>query len=289
LRDFLGEVDVERITTTDLRRYIADMWDQDTLYPDHHRRDPQTGGLSPFTVAGRVRVMKRLFNWLVEEGLLEDTPARRIKTPKPERDKPKGIAHEDFLALLKTTEEGGTIDRRDLALMLFLADTGCRVGGLCGLCLGDLDFEENLATLTEKGSKTRLVPFCEVTAVALQRWLDVRPTSNSPEVFLKLGRWGKRSGPLATRGVSQMLKRRAKRGGIEGPVNPHSFRHAFARDFLLSGGDLGALKDILGHSTIVTTKESYGIYTIRDIQKKHRKHSPIARLHIEEGKDEDDS
>jgi site-specific recombinase XerD len=187
-------------------------------------------------------------------------------------------------ALLKTAEGGKLIDRRDFALILFLADTGCRVGGLCSLCLGDLDFQENLATLTEKGSKTRLVPFCEVTAAALHRWLEVRPTSNSPEVFLKLGQRGELDGPLEKRGVSQMLSRRAKRAGIEGPHNPHSFRHAFAREFLLSGGDLGALKDILGHSTIVVTKESYGIYTIRDIQEKHRKHSPIARLNKKEDK-----
>ncbi len=280
---FLGDVSIETITTTDLRRFVADMMDQSTLYEDHHRCAPIEGSLSPFTIAGRVQVLKRFFNWLVEEALLADNPARRIKRPNPRRLTPKGITREDLLALLKATEGEGLTDKRDRAITLFLADTGCRVGGLCGLRLGDVDLEARLARLTEKGSKTRLIPFSVVTEKALRDWLAVRPQGESDALFVTLGRWGHPEAAFSSRGVSQMLKRRADQAGIVGHVNPHSFRHAFARDFLLHGGDIGILSEIMGHSSVLTTKSFYGIFTVQQLQQQHTKHSPITQLFGKEG------
>jgi site-specific recombinase XerD len=79
-----------------------------------------------------------------------------------------------------------------------------------------------------------------------------------------------------------MLRTRGGQGGIEGPVNPHAFRHGFARAYLMDGGDLGSLSDLLGHADLSTTKKWYGIYTISDLQDKHRRHSPISQLFDEE-------
>ena len=61
------------------------------------------GTLSPYTVASRVRSLKRLFKWLQEEGEIDENPADRIRTPSPRRRKPKAISKQDFLALYKST------------------------------------------------------------------------------------------------------------------------------------------------------------------------------------------
>lgn len=257
---FLGDVQVEEITTNDLRRYVASLWDR---------------GLSPFTVSSRVGHLKRLFSFLIGEGIIESDPTRRIKRPKPKRGVPKGITHRDFFALLATTEEGTLADLRDRAIIFFLADTGCRVGGLCRLHVGDLDFDTGLAQVVEKGEKERFVPFLPQTAQALGDWLEVRPRQTD---YVFTGLRGRSEGALTPSGVIQMLKRRAKRAGAEGPVNPHSFRHAFARDYLKSGGDLASLADLMGHEDMSITKEWYSVFTIGDLQEKHRRHSPIAQL-----------
>jgi len=273
---FLSDVPMEEVTTQDLRRYIISLMDRSTRWSDHPYHIEVSGGLSPFTIAGHVRAFKRLFNWLELEGEIQSNPARRIKTPQPKRREPKGTSEQDFLALLATTEAGSVVDLRDKAILLFLADTGCRVQGLCGLRVQDVDFDAMLATVTEKRDKTRLVPFMSVTAGALRAWLEVRPTHYGPWVFVGLG--PKAEGALSPNGVAQMLKRRARRADVTGPVNPHSFRHAFARGFLLSGGDLGTLSDLMGHEGVEITKEWYGIFTIQELQEKHRRHSPVAQL-----------
>jgi integrase len=77
--------------------------------------------------------------------------------------------------------------------------------------------------VTEKGDKTRHVPFTEPTAQALRAWLEVA-------LFVSLARGG--SGALTRGGVAQMLQRRGKQAGVKGFHNAHSFRHFFAREFL---------------------------------------------------------
>jgi len=282
---FLGDVPVEGITSNDVRRYIAHLMDRPTRYADHPMHEEIEGGLSPFTVAGHVRAIKRLFNWLEDEGVIEANPVRKIRTPRPKRKEPKAVDLQDFLALLATTEAGGVADRsaersrrslRDRAILLFLADTGCRVGGLCGLRVHDLDLGGGLAVITEKGDKARLVPFTSATAEALRAWLAVRPEDQGPWVFVSVSTNVK--GGLTPGGVIQMLKRRARKAGVTGVVNPHSFRHFFAREYLMNGGDLATLADLLGHSSVEVTKASYAIFTIQELKEKHRRYSPVTRL-----------
>jgi len=276
LVEFLGDVPVDAITTNDLRCCIAHLMDRPTVYTGHPTHQERPGSLSPFTIASHVRAFKRLFNWLASEGIIEANPAQRIRTPHPKRQEPKGAEWQDILALLDTAQGNTLTDVRDRALILFLADTGCRVGGLCGLRVQDVDLEALTARVMEKRGKVRVVFFTPPTARALAAWLEVRPQDRGAWVFVGLGNRSK--GALTPAAVHKMLKDRARQAGVKGPVNPHAFRHCFARHFLLSGGDLGTLADILGHSTVQVTKDYYAVFTVAELQEKHKRHSPVAQL-----------
>lgn len=276
LAAFLGDVPVGQVTTDDLRRFVAHLQARPTRWANHPKHEEQDGGLSQFTIASHVRCVKRLFNWLESEGALVHNPARRLKTPQPKRREPKAADVGDLLALLGTTEGEGVADRRDRALLLFLADTGCRLGGLCGLQVRDVDIDAALARVSEKGGQDRLVFFSGPTAAALRAWLAVRPLDQGPWLFVSLG--PKARGKLSPNGVRQALRRRAKEAGVTGRVNPHAFRHAFAREYLLDRGDLASLSNLMGHSSVEVTASSYAIFTMQELQAKHRQHSPVARL-----------
>ena len=280
LADFLGEGPVEEITADDLRRFVADLRGRKTRFDDHPSREAVPGGLAAASVAGYVRAVKRLFGFLTRERKIAENPAASLRQPKLGRGEPKACRWEDFQKLLAATAGDSVINRRDRALLLFLADTGCRVGGLCGLRLADVDMERRTARLTEKGEKTRWAPFSEPTREALQAWLAVRPDAPTDRVFVGLGArvvtpW------LTEDGVGEVLRRLKVRCGIVGPVNPHSFRHAFAREYLQSGGDLATLADLLGHSDVYVTWKFYANLTGEELAAKHDRHSPIARLQRE--------
>lgn len=189
---------------------------------------------------------------------------------------PKGIEWEDFLALLNATTGDDAQSLRDHAIILFLADTGCRLGGLCNLTMDKLDLERWRADVAEKGGKPRFVFLRKSTVQALVAWLEVRPQDKGPWIFVGLTK--KAKGQMTVHSVGKMLKRRGKRAGCKGPVNAHSFRHGFARSYLTSGGDLGTLSSILGHSSVAITVEYYAVFTADELQRQHAKHSPISRL-----------
>lgn len=272
----LGDRPVDEITVGDLRRFIAELRTRQSRYVATSARPEVPGGLSLASIAGYVRCVKRLFAWLLDEEILTSNPAKRIKTPVVPRGEPKAYDRADFPKLLAATAGDDPVAIRDRAVLLFLADTGCRVAGLVGLSIDDLDLEGMTAKILEKGNRTRRTIFSEPTRDALRMWLDVRPKVEHNRLWANLGRRG--SPWLTDEGVRQILKRLKAKAGVTGPVNPHAFRHGFAREYLINGGDLGTLADLLGHSDVQVTWKHYAIFRTSELAAKHDQHSPIAQL-----------
>ena len=140
-------------------------------------------------------------------------------------------------------------------MLRFLADSGCRLAGVAGLRLDALDLERGAALVVEKGEKGRRVWFGAETSWALARWLVERPVCASGGVFVTLVRPYR---GIAPEGVYRVLQRWAGRAGVLGRWNPHAWRHRFAHGLLDAGADLGAVSQLLGHSSVVVTVEFYG-------------------------------
>lgn len=272
---FFGNVPVEGLTVQDLRRYVVHLRNRKTRFEGHTHRAEIPGGLATASLAGNVRSMKRLFSFLQNDGVIENNPAKKVQMPKVGRGEPKAYDAAEFPKLLAATAGTEPLKVRNRAIVLFLADTGCRVGGLVGLRLGDVDLGKQLARLTEKGAKTRLAPFSAPTGAALAAWLALRPACEHDRVFTHV-RAPFRG--LGVEGVNQVFQRLKAEAGIKGPCNPHSFRHGFAKLYLQSGGDLATLADLLGHSSTTVTWQFYAIFQVAELAEKHDRHSPIALM-----------
>lgn len=251
--------ELETITTTEIRKYI--LW--------------LTRRYSPSTVHAHKRVQHKFWRWCVDEYDIEN-PMRNIRYPQqPKKKRPDRAASVDDISLLFEAIDTETIQgKRDKALFAFLIDTGCRRAGVCNLRLRDLNMQERQALVTEKGGSSRLVYFSEFTADILKSWLEFRQSHGSEFVFVNLRTWE----GLTPDGVYQLSARYKKKLGIKGRVNPHSFRHAFAREYLKSGGDLKTLSQILGHASIEVTADVYSIFLPEELGEKHDKHSLINKL-----------
>ena len=75
-----------------------------------------------------------------------------------------------------------------------------------------------------------------------------------------------------------LLRRHATSAGVTGRVNPHAFRHAFAREYILNGGDLASVSGMLGHSRIAVTKQFYAVFQAEELRAKHEVFSPVSHL-----------
>ena len=86
---------------------------------------------------------------------------------------------------------------------------------------------------------------------------------------------------MTVSGVNQLLKRLKRRAGLPSRANPHSFRHGFAKDYLMEGGDLASLADLMGHESVETTKSFYATFEQDDLKRKHDQFS-AARWKVEQ-------
>jgi site-specific recombinase XerD len=274
--EVFGTIELDDITTEDMRLYFANLRSRATRWEDHPYIPPQEGQLAPDTVHGHFRALRRFFNWCVEENLIEESPVKAIKLKRPRNRIPKGISIEAFEAVLAMTEGAGVWKRRDRAIVFFLGDTGCRAGGLANLNVADINLDERFALLTEKGGKQRFTPFSDVTGAALLSYLELRPLIAPPDQYaLFISQRSKaRFSPW---GLHQLVDRLGKRAGIKENVSLHRWRHAFARWYLINGGDLSTLSDLLGHSSVEVTREYYAVFNREELQRKHQQHSMVAR------------
>lgn len=277
LENYFGaDREIGSITVDDLRRWRASLAIQSQRYVGNGFRPVEKGGLSIPTQRTYVQQVKAFFDFLEKETDVEEvvlSPARNLSLPKlSEREEQdlKAINDADLVSLIQTAK---TWSIRDYAIILFLADTGCRAGGLCSLTFDRLDLEKRQARLKEKGGKIHKKRFRPEVAEALQAWLAVRPTVNHRFIFV-----GQGHKPLSTLGLYRMLQRMAERAGVSGRWNPHSFRHGAARAMLLNGASLQDVKEELGHSTIDVTSRYYAHLTEDDRAERHDRFSPINRL-----------
>lgn len=262
-RDWCGERAWCDVAT--LREFLADLQSRSGRYANHPKRKQVQGGLSPYTLRGYVRALKRFFRWLVNEELIERDPSLRLVVPRLPKNVPRGVEIDDVRRLL-----GAVKLPRDRALLLFLLDTGCRQGEIRSLRSADLDLKRGIAVVCGKGRQQRFIFLSPVTITALSEYIGDR--SSSEYVFLTTR--GKQLGDGA---IGQMLMRLAKRAGVLSRFNPHAWRHGFAKHYLMQGGDLASLSDLLGHADIETTK-MYSAFAFSDLQKKHTRYSPIGML-----------
>lgn len=216
---------------------------------------------SPTTSYMIVVAWRRLFNWCVQRGLLRSSPAAQLRKPPLPDNPPKALTRADLIRMLNASH----CNPRDYAIICFLADTGCRVGGLVGLRIGDLELERGRAVVHEKGlggqRKSRTVHMVRRSANALKDWLDVRDLLGRSVFGLKAA------------GVYQVLERTAKRGGVRGRWNPHSFRHGFARGMLDNGADLATVSALMGHSDVSITVRFYARWSDEELHRKHARFS----------------
>jgi site-specific recombinase XerD len=207
----------------------------------------------PGTVKIRYRGLFRFCGWLVEEGELTDHPMTNLSPPTLKMKPVPVISDDELVALLKACNGKEFADRRDEALIRLLLDCGVRISEACGLSVGDLDLDQGLAVVKGKGNKVRPIYFSARTTRALDRYVRMRSHhrwAHLDALFLT------QRGPLSPDGARERVAIRAQLAGID-HVNPHRFRHTFAHDFLINGGQERDLKRLAGWSSDIML-ERYG-------------------------------
>jgi integrase/recombinase XerC len=218
-------------------------------------------GLSGKTLARALSAWRTFFGWLARHRGLGANPCAGIRAPKSAKALPHVLSPDQAARLLDARPEDDW-ETRDKAMFELFYSSGLRLAELVGLDLADgrEAVEAGELSVIGKGNKARRVPVGGKAIEALRAWLALRAAhASGPERALFTGARGRR---IAPRVVQQRLERWAKKLGLATPVHPHVLRHSFATHLLQSSGDLRAVQELLGHSSITTTQ----VYTHLDFQ-----------------------
>lgn len=237
---------VRRITTDQIRRYLADY--------------QQINGCGKATVDNIRRNISSFFSWLEEEDHILKSPVRRIHKIKTKTAIKETISDEDIERLRDSCEVA-----RDVAIIDLLYSTGMRVGELVNLDIADVNFDERECVVYGKGEKERRVYFDAKAKLHLQNYIESR-TDNNPALFVTLDAPHDR---LKISGVEIRLRELGRRLNISN-IHPHKFRRTMATRAIDKGMPIEQVQKILGHSQIDTTMH-YAIVNQNNVKAAHRK------------------
>lgn len=207
----------------------------------------------PSTVKTRYRGLFRFCGWLVDEEEIPDHPMKTLSPPQPKAKPVPVLSDEELTALLKACNGKDFRARRDEAMIRVLLDCGIRVSEMCALTVDGMDLDQGMAIVKGKGSKVRPVYFGARTTRAVDRYLRARSGqrwSHLDALFIT------QRGALSPDGARERIRLRGEQAGIP-DLHPHRFRHTFAHDFLMNGGQERDLKRLAGWTSDVML-ERYG-------------------------------
>ena len=142
---------------------------------------------------------------------------------------------------------------RNRAMLVLGYRAGLRLGEVLALYPKDIDMETGVINILRgKGNKQRIAALDLGGCAVLQRWIDKRErlgfNSRQP-LFCTL-----KGEPVKASYVRAMMKRLAKRAGIEKRVHFHSLRHAFTSSLAGEGAPMVVISGLLGHAKFATTE-----------------------------------
>lgn len=230
--------------------------------------------LSPTTINHYIRTTQQFFAFLLEEGYLLGDPAKPLKKVKAPKVIIEAFTVDQVRELIAMPNKKTFVGFRDYCIMLVLLDTGLRLSELLNIRLDDVDLQQRKIKVMGKGAKERYVYFNTTTRDALKRYMDVRG-QNLFHSFLWISR---EDGPLKRETIQERLAQYGQQAGLKNVrVSPHTFRHTFAKLFILNGGNTLALQNLLGHSTLEMVRHYVNLWGT-DLQAMHRQYSPVDRL-----------
>lgn len=231
--------DIRNITPSDIRGYFIESGKT----------------MNGITQVGYYRRLNTFFNFLVLENLISSSPMRKVDKPKAAKRIIQTFNSGEVKKMLAAFDVNTFLGRRNYTLLSLLLSTGLRRSEFIQLDITDVDLQNDIIRVIGKGDKERIIPISKMLAVLLRRYMRERELYlqrylDTPAFFIT------KQGKRITKGCANSVFRELRiSNNLTGKrFSAHTWRHTFAKAFLLNGGDIFTLQELLGHEDIETTK-----------------------------------
>ncbi len=268
------------VSQSDLAAYV----DYLTLYYKNDQ-DDQSRPLKPLVnhelaIKRKLCSLRAFYEYLFMNQRVPSNVTQLIALPKVHEKPIIRLSESEMSRLLSVAETGEKLTarqqqyqkltaKRDYAMLSLFLGTGIRVSECVSLNIADVNLEDNAFLVTRKGGNQVMLYFPAEVAEALSAYLEERNKiealpGHEDALFLSLQRRR-----ITQRAVQQLVKKYAAVAApLKPKISPHKLRSTFATNLYSATGDIYLVADVLGHSSVETTRKHYA-----DMREEHRRNA----------------
>lgn len=268
-----SDEDLSRVSQSDLTAYVEYL----TYYfkTDAENGDQPVKALVNHDLAIKRKLcsVRSFYDFLFKNHRIPSNVTLLVPLPKIHEKPILRLSRDEMVKMLNQAETGeGMTDgqkrfqkitaKRDYAMLSLFLGTGIRVSECVGINLSDINMEENAFLVTRKGGNQVVLYFPAEVATALGEYIEERNKidalpGHEDALFLSL-----QKRRITQRAVQNLVKKYAMVAApLKPKISPHKLRSTFATNLYNATGDIYLVADVLGHSSVDTTRKHYADMT----------------------------
>ena len=227
------------VTDRDMKKYFASL---------------KKAQKSEATISRSMSTMRCFFKYLLSRKMIAVSPMVGIKGLKSAAPQPESLTNEEVELLLWQPDVLTVKGIRDKAMLEVLYASGIRVSELLTLQVSDVNLDIGYLMLNHHEEKERIIPLYSLAVQALRTYMNEsrrQLLNGQKENTLFLNTSGQ---PMTRQGFWKLVKGYTAAAKIDKDITPKTLRHSFAAHLLENGADINMVKDMMGHSSISSTK-----------------------------------
>jgi len=227
--------------------------------------------LSEQTVDSYMRGTKPFIKYLIDSGYTKDFEFPTIKKSEPLKETYTD-SQLDKLLVKPDIKNCHFSEYRDWVIICHILATGNRVGTICNIKNCDVDFSSHEINLrVVKNRKAYIIPISTKYEKVLKEFMSYR--GGKPEDYLFCNVYQE---PLTISSVQNSIRKYNTKRGVS-RFSIHAFRHTFAKKWIMNGGDIFRLQQMLGHSSLDMVKKYVAMFR-EDLKKDFDEFSPLDNI-----------
>jgi len=268
----LSDQDLEQLSRADLTAYTEYL----TYYFKNSDDDsvPNKAYVNhELSIKRKLCSIRSFYDYLFKNQRISSNVTELVPLPKIHEKPIIRLSKEEMTRMLSSAQSGEQLTKsqqkyqkitakRDYAMLSLFLGTGIRISECVGMNLDDVDLENNAFIVTRKGGNQVVLYFPPEVAEALAEYMEERAEieplpGHESALFLSLQR--KRITPRAVQNL--VKKYAAVAAPLKPRISPHKLRSTYATNLYNETGDIYLVADVLGHSSVDTTRKHYADMT----------------------------
>lgn len=221
--------------------------------------------------------IKAFLAWSYGEGYTNINLSEKLFLPKAQRKTIDTLTDSEIVLLFKGFNTKTYIGLRNYCICALMLDSGLRKSEVVALTTSDMHISESYIIVNGKGNKQRLVPLGNYSQKHLIKYIAQRPCSVKHNALFLTKDFKPISGSVIARLFKSIQVQKVVEGAFTSRIHAHLLRHTFATCYLENGGNIYALQQILGHTSLDMVKKYVHLTQAKTIVN-FKNYSPLDNL-----------